>query len=89
MTFSATLNGNVATITLNEINCTSNLKIEGATSLGSQLIAFVTDPSTAPVDNTPHYQVYSTDTGLRVTAIHGHIDLPWRWVQSIGSALNA
>lgn len=89
MTFSATLNGNVATITLNEINCTSNLKIEGATSLGSQLIAFVTDPSTAPVDNTPHYQVYPTDTGLRVTAIHGHIDLPWRWVQSIGSALNA
>ena len=89
MTFTATLNGNVASITLHEINNTSSLKIEGATGLGEQLTAFVTDPSTAPVDNTPHYQVYSTGTGLRVTAIHGHIDLPWRWVHSIGNALSA
>lgn len=89
MTFTAALDGSTATITLTGINSTSNLKIESATSLGDQLIAFVTDPSTAPVDSTPHYQVYPTDTGLRITAIHGHIDLPWRWVQSIGNDLNA
>ena len=89
MTFTAALDGSTATITLTGINSNSNLKIEGAANLGNELLAFVTDPSTAPVDNTPHYQVYPTDTGLRVTAIHGHIDLPWRWVQSIGNALNA
>jgi hypothetical protein len=55
----------------------------------SHRIAFATDPSTAPVDSTPHYQVYPTDTGLRITAIHGHIDLPWRWITPIGNALNA
>jgi hypothetical protein len=89
MTFTASLDVNVATITLTGINSTSNLKIEGATSLGNQLIAFVTDPSTAPVDSTPHYQVYPTDTGLRITAIHGHIDLPWRWITPVSNALNA
>ena len=89
MTFSATLDGNVATITLTGNNSTSNLKIEGATDLGDQLIAFVTDPSFAPVDNTPHYQVYPTDTGVRITAMHGHIDLPWRWITPIGNALSA
>jgi hypothetical protein len=53
------------------------------------LIAFVTDPSFAPVDNTPHYQVYPTDTGLRITALHGPLDLPWRWITPVGSALSA
>lgn len=89
MTFTATLDGSTATITLHQINSTTALKIEGATGLGEQLTAFITDPSTAPVDNTPHYQVYPTAEGLRVTAIHGHIDLPWRWVHSIGNALSA
>lgn len=50
MTFTAALDGSTATITLTGINSNSNLKIEGATGLGDQLIAFVTDPSTAPVD---------------------------------------
>ncbi len=89
MTFTAALDGSTATITLTGINSNSNLKIEGATSLGDQLIAFATDPSTAPVDNTPHYQVYPTDTGLRITALHGQIDLPWRWITPVGNALNA
>lgn len=89
MTFIANLSGATATITLNGINSTTNLRVEGATSLGDQLIAFITDPATAPVDHSPQYQVYPTDTGLRITTTYGHIDLPWRWVQSIGNALKA
>ena len=69
MTFSATLNGTTATIVLVNLNSTANLKIEGATNLGNELLAFVNDPSTAPVDNTPAYQVYPVETGLRITAM--------------------
>lgn len=89
MTFMATLDGNVATITLTGINSTSNLKLEGATNLGNELIALITDPATAPVDNTPHYQVYPTDPGVRITTTYGHIDLPWRWITPVANALNA
>lgn len=89
MTFSATLSGTTATIVLVNLNSTANLKIEGATNLGNELLAFVNDPSTAPVDNTPAYQVYPTAEGLRITAIHGHIDLPWRWITPVANALNA
>lgn len=89
MTFSATLSGTTATIVLVNLNSTANLKIEGATNLGNELLAFVNDPSTAPVDNTPTYQVYPTAEGLRITAMHGHIDLPWRWITPVANALNA
>ena len=89
MTFSATLSGATATIVLNNLNSTANLKIEGAANLGDELLAFVTDPSTAPVDNSPAYQVYPTDSGVRITAMHGHIDLPWRWITPVANALNA
>ena len=89
MTFSATLNGTTATIVLVNLNSTANLKIEGAINLGNELLAFVNDLSTAPVDNTPAYQVYPTAEGLRITAMHGHIDLPWRWITPVANALNA
>ena len=89
MTFSATLNGALATIIVKGIESTASLRVENATNLGDELIAFVTDPATAPVDRTPHYQVYGTDTGVRITAMHGQIDLPWRWINPIGNALNA
>ena len=46
-------------------------------------------PHTAPVDKTPSYQVYPTDKGLRITTTYGQIDLPWRWIHGIGTALNA
>ena len=89
MTFSATISGGIATIVLTEINNTSNLRVENAANLGNELLAFVSDPSTAPVDRTPSYQVYPTDKGLRITTTYGQIDLPWRWIHGIGTALNA
>ena len=89
MTFSATISGGIATIVLTEINNTSNLRVENAANLGNELIAFVSDPLTAPVDRTPSYQVYPTDKGLRITTTYGQIDLPWRCIHGIGTALNA
>ena len=89
MTFKASLDGHIATIVLNEINNTTNLRVAHATNLGDQLLTLASDTSTAFVDNTPHYQVYPTDTGLRITTTYGRIDLPWRWITSIGNALNA
>lgn len=89
MTFSATLSGTTATIVLVNLNSTANLMIEGATNLGDQLLALLTDPSTAPVDSAPNYQAYPTDSGIRITTTYGHIDLPWRWVHSIGTTLAA
>lgn len=89
MTFSASLDGSIATIVVNGINSTTNLRIEGAANLGDQLLALLTDPSTAPVDSAPNYQAYPTDSGIRITTTYGHIDLPWRWVHSIGTTLAA
>ena len=89
MTFTANLSGGIATIILTEINNTANLRVVNAANLGNELLAFVTDTATAPVDKTPHYQVYPTPEGLRITTLHGGIDLPWRWINPIGNALNA
>ena len=89
MTFSATLDGALATIVLHQINNTANLRVENAANLGDELLALVNDMAAAPVDRSPSYQVYPTDTGVRITAMHGHIDLPWRWITPIGNALNA
>ena len=89
MTFSATISGGIATIVVNGIESTASLRVENAANLGNELLAFVSDPSTAPVDKTPSYQVYPTDKGLRITTTYGQIDLPWRWIHGIGTALNA
>ena len=89
MTFSATISGGIATIVVNGIESTASLRVENAANLGNELLAFVSDPSTAPVDRTPSYQVYPTDKGLRITTTYGGIDLPWRWINPIGTALNA
>ena len=89
MTFSATISGGIATIVVDGIESTATLRVENAANLGNELLALVTDPATAPVDHTPSYQAYPTETGVRITAIHGHIDLPWRWINAIGNALNA
>ena len=89
MSYSASLNAGIATIVWNGINSTTNLRIEGAANLGDELLAFVADPSTAPVDRSPHYQVYPTPESLLITTVHGEIELPWRWITPVANALNA
>ncbi len=88
MTFSATLNGNVATITARSINNTTAIRLHNAADLGGQLLAFATDPNAAPVD-TPSYRIDPTDAGLRITNATGQLDLPWRWINTIGNALSS
>jgi hypothetical protein len=88
MTFTATLDGNVASIVAFTINNQTAVRLHNANDLGSQLLAFATDPNTAPVD-TPAYRIDPTDTGLRITNATGQLDLPWRWITPVGNALNA
>jgi hypothetical protein len=85
MKFSAYLSGTTATITRQEINNVTALRLDNADSLGSQLLAFI-DPNAAPVD-TPAYRIDPTDAGLRISAGTGQFDLPWRWITTVGNAL--
>lgn len=78
MTFSASIDGSTATITVTVLNSTANLKVEKASDLADQLDALVNDFSTAPIDRSPAYMVYPTDTGVRITNRLGQIDIPWR-----------
>ena len=86
MQFSAYLSGSTATITRQEINNVTAIRLNDADNLGSQLLAFI-DPNATPVD-TPAYRIDPTDAGLRISTGTGHFDLPWRWVQTIGNALS-
>ena len=86
MKFTAYLSGTTATLTRNEINNTTASRFTDATDLGAQLLAFASNPNTAPV-NTTAYRIDPTDVGLRVSNAIGHFDLPWRWVTTIGNAL--
>lgn len=88
MTFSASLDGGIATITARLISTQTALKVHNAAALGHELLAFVTDPNQVPVD-TPSYRIDPTDTGLRITNATGQLDLPWRWITPVSNALNA
>ena len=88
MSFSATLDGSTATITAVAINNTTAIRLHNATDLGSQLLAFATDPN-APTVDTPSYRIDPTDVGLRITNATGQLDLPWRWISTVGNALSA
>ena len=88
MTFSASLDGGIATITARLISTQTTLKVHNADALGHELLDFVTDPNQAPVD-TPSYRIDPTDTGLRITNATGQLDLPWRWITPVSNALNA
>jgi len=87
MQFSASLNGSTATITRQEINNVTALRLDNAGNLGSEILAF-TDPNAAPVDHSPHYRIDPTDTGLRISTDTGRFDLPWRWITAVGNALS-
>ncbi|SEL29933.1 hypothetical protein [Jannaschia helgolandensis] len=89
MTFNAAISGSTATITVTTTANSTTLRVPNAATLGDQLTALATNPSTAPVDQTPDYMVYPTDGGVRVTSGPGQIDIPWRWVMPIASQLNA
>lgn len=86
MQFSAYISGSTATITRQEINNVTAIRLNDADNLGSQLLAFIS-PSADPVD-TPAYRIDATDAGLRISTGTGRFDLPWRWVQTIGNALS-
>ncbi len=84
MKFTAYLSGSTATITRAEEHNTSAIRVSDAIDLGSQILTF-TNPYTAPVD-TPAYRIDPTEAGLRISNAMGHIDLPWRWINSVGNA---
>lgn len=86
MKFTALRSGSTATITRQEINNVTAIRLTDADSLGSQLRAF-TSPYADPVD-TPSYRIDPTDSGLRISADTGHFDLPWRWINTVGNALS-
>ncbi len=89
LTYQAAISGSTAKITVTTTANSTTLRVANAASLGNQLTALATDPSTAPVDQTPDYMVYPRDSGVRVTSGPGHVDIPWRWVMPIASQLNA
>ena len=89
MTYQAAISGSTATITVTTTANSTTLKVANAASLGDQLTTLVTNPSAAPVDQTPDYMVYPTDNGVRVTSGPGQVDIPWRWIMPIASQLNA
>lgn len=89
VTYNAAISGSTATITVTTTANSTTLKVVNAASLGDQLTAFVTDPSADPVDQSPDYMVYPTDSGVRVTSGPGQVDIPWRWIMPIASQLNA
>lgn len=89
MNFSAFLNGTTATIVQTTNSGTATLHVEDAASLGDQLLAFATAPSTEAVDANPAYYLDPTDIGVRIVTSFGSLDLPWRWVHSIGTTLAA
>ena len=89
MTFNAAISGSTATITVTTTANSTTLRVPNAATLADQLTTLVTDPSAAPVDQTPDYLVYPTDNGVRVTSGPGQVDIPWRWVMPIASQLNA
>ena len=86
MKFTALRSGTTATITRQEINNVTAIRLDNADNLGSQLRAFI-NPNVAPVD-TPAYRIDPTDAGLRISTSTGHFDLPWRWITSVGNALS-
>lgn len=87
MTFSASIDGSTATITVTVLNSTANLEVEKASDLADQLDALVNDLSTGPIDRSPAYMVYPTDTGVRITNRLGQIDIPWRWIMPVAKQL--
>ncbi|MGY3436752.1 MULTISPECIES: hypothetical protein [unclassified Marinovum] len=87
MTFSASIDGSTATITVTVLNSTANLKVENASDLGDQLKALVNDQTAHPIDRSPAYMVYPTDTGVRITNRLGQIDIPWRSIISVAHEL--
>ena len=89
MTFNAAISGSTATITVTTTANSTTLRVPNAATLGDQLAAIATNPSAAPVDQTPDYLVYATDNGVRVTSGPGQVDIPWRWVMPIANQLNA
>lgn len=86
MQFSAYLSGSTATITRAEPHNTTAIRLDEATNLGSQLLAFI-DANAAPVD-TPAYRIDPTEAGLRITCPIGQLDLPWRWITAVSNALS-
>jgi hypothetical protein len=87
MTFSASTDGSTATITVTVLNSTANLKVESASDLGDQLEALVNDQTAHPIDQSPDYMIYPTDTGVRITNRLGQIDVPWRWIMPVANQL--
>lgn len=87
MQFSAYLSGSTATITRAEDHNTAAIRLNDADNLGSQLLTFI-NPYAEPVDHTPHYMINPTDAGLWITCPTGQLDLPWRWITSVGTALS-
>ncbi|KIN64905.1 hypothetical protein Z946_3799 [Sulfitobacter noctilucicola] len=87
MTFSASTDGSTATITVTVLNSTANLKVEDASGLGDQLEALVNDQTAHPIDNSPAYMTYPTDTGVRIANRLGQIDIPWRWIMPVANQL--
>ena len=86
MKFTAYRNGSTATITCTDPHNTTAIRLEAATGIGSEILAFF-NPNAAPVD-TPAYRIDPTETGLRISTGTGHFDLPWRWITTVGNALS-
>lgn len=86
MKFTALLTNTTATITRAEDHNVTAIRLEDATDLGGQLLAFASNPTAAPVDTTA-YRIDPTNAGLRISNAIGQFDLPWRWINTVGNAL--
>ena len=86
MKFTALRSGSTATITRQETNNVTAIRLDNADNLGSQLLAFIS-PAADPV-YTPSYRIDPTDAGLRITCPIGQMDLPWRWITTVGNAMS-
>lgn len=87
MKFTAYRHGSNVTITRDEPHNTTAIRFEAPDTIGTQLLAFIS-PYADPVDHTPHYRINPTDAGLRITCPIGQMDLPWRWITTVGNALS-
>lgn len=82
MKYTASIDGDIATITGVDLNTTTSLIITSATNIADELSAIVADPDEADVAKLS-YRLTAIANGVRVETDQGRADIPWRNIASI------
>ena len=70
----------------------ATLAVNDADGLAADILSFLSNPHQKTVDHSRvggplAYMITPSEGGLRISTLHGFIDVPWRWLQTVAQDL--